>query len=44
MQLKASYSAREVAALTGLSARQLQGLDAAHIFAPAISPRKTKAG
>jgi DNA-binding transcriptional MerR regulator len=44
MRLKGSYSAREVAALTGLSARQLQGWDAAHIFPPAIAPRKTRAG
>jgi DNA-binding transcriptional MerR regulator len=39
MRLKTSYSAREVAALTGLSARQLQGWDATRIFLPAIAPR-----
>ena len=44
MRLKTSYSAREVAALTGLSARQLQGWDAARIFLPAIAPRRTSAG
>lgn len=44
MRLKTSYSAREVAALTGLSARQLQGWDAARIFPPAIAPRRTEAG
>jgi len=44
MRLKTSYSAREVAALTGLSARQLQGWDATRVFPPAIAPRKTVAG
>ena len=44
MRLKTSYSSREVAALTGLSARQLQGWDAARIFPPAIAPRRTSAG
>lgn len=44
MRLKTSYSAREVAALTGLSARQLQGWDAARIFPSAIAPRRTVAG
>jgi DNA-binding transcriptional MerR regulator len=44
MRLKTSYSAREVAALTGLSARQLQGWDATRIFLPAIAPRRTLAG
>jgi DNA-binding transcriptional MerR regulator len=44
MRLKTSYSAREVAALTGLSARQLQGWDAAHIFPSAIASRPTTAG
>jgi DNA-binding transcriptional MerR regulator len=44
MRLKTSYSAREVAALTGLTARQLQGWDATRIFLPAISPRRTTAG
>lgn len=44
MRLKTSYSAREVASLTGLSARQLQSWDAGHIFAPAIAPRKTTSG
>ena len=44
MRLKTSYSAREVAALSGLSARQLQGCDAARIFPSAIAPRKTSAG
>ena len=44
MQLKASYSAREVAAFTGLSARQLQWWDTHAVFPPAVSPKRTAAG
>jgi len=44
MRLKTSYSAREVAAMTGLTARQLQSWDATEVFQPAIAPRKTQAG
>lgn len=44
MQLKSSYSAREVAALTGLTARQLQWWDAEDIFSSAIGPRRTAQG
>jgi DNA-binding transcriptional MerR regulator len=44
MRLKTSYSSREVAALTGLSARQLQGWDASRVFPSSISPRQTSAG
>jgi DNA-binding transcriptional MerR regulator len=44
MRLKTSYTAREVAALTGLTARQLQGWDAGRVFRPAIAPRRTSAG
>lgn len=44
MQLKNTYSAREVASLTGLSARQLQWWDARRLFAPAVAPRRTAAG
>lgn len=44
MRLKTSYSAREVAALTGLTARQLQGWDAGEIFQAAISSRPTTSG
>jgi DNA-binding transcriptional MerR regulator len=44
MRLKTSYSAREVAALTGLSARQLQWWDDTHIFHSAIAPRQTSTG
>jgi DNA-binding transcriptional MerR regulator len=44
MRLKTSYSAREVAALTGLTARQLQGWDITRVFLPAIAPRRTTSG
>jgi len=44
MRLKTSYTAREVAALTGLTARQLQGWDAGRVFQAAISSRRTSAG
>ena len=44
MRLKTSYSAREVAALTGLTARQLQGWDVTRVFQSAIASRKTTAG
>jgi DNA-binding transcriptional MerR regulator len=44
VKLKTSYTAREVAALTGLTARQLQGWDAGRIFRPAIAPRRTTSG
>ena len=44
MRLKTSYSAREVAALTGLSARQLQGWDSTRVFQSAIAPRRTTQG
>lgn len=44
MRLKTSYSAREVAALTGLSARQLQWWDANRIFLSAIASRPTARG
>jgi DNA-binding transcriptional MerR regulator len=44
MRLKTSYSSREVAALTGLTARQLQGWDFTHGFPPAIAPRRTSSG
>lgn len=44
MRLKTSYSAREVAAITGLTARQLQGWDAGGIFLSAIAPRRTTLG
>src|SRR4029079_11117033 len=44
MQLKNTYSAREVASMTGLSARQLQWWDARRLFLPAIAPQRTEAG
>jgi DNA-binding transcriptional MerR regulator len=44
MQLKNTYSAREVAALTGLSARQLQWWDARRLFSSAVASRRTAAG
>ncbi|MBM3750731.1 MAG: MerR family transcriptional regulator [Acidimicrobiia bacterium] len=44
MQLKTSYSAREVAALTGLTGRQLQWWDEARVFQPSIAPRRTSQG
>lgn len=44
MRLKTSYSAREVAALTGLTARQLQGWDASRVFQSAIASRRTNSG
>ena len=44
MQLKNTYSAREVAAITGLSARQLQWWDDRRVFASAVAPRRTAAG
>lgn len=44
MRLKKFYTSREVSALTGLSARQLQWWDARRLFAPALPPRRTEAG
>jgi DNA-binding transcriptional MerR regulator len=44
MELKNTYSAREVAALTGLSARQLQWWDARRLFTPAVASKRTPAG
>jgi DNA-binding transcriptional MerR regulator len=44
VRLKRFYSSREVAALTGLSARQLQWWDSRRLFAPAIGPQRTEAG
>ena len=44
MRLKKTYSSREVAALTGLTARQLQLWDAGGLLSPAIPPHKTAAG
>ena len=44
LQLKKNYSSREVAARTGLSARQLQWWDSHRVLHPAIAPRRTNAG
>ena len=44
MKLKRSYSAREVAALTGLSARQLQWWDARRLLSATVASRRTEAG
>ena len=44
MRLKRTYSSREVAALTGLTARQLQIWDAGGLLSPAIPSHRTAAG
>lgn len=43
-ELKNTYSSREVAAMTGLTARQLQWWDAKRLFASHIAPKKTARG
>jgi DNA-binding transcriptional MerR regulator len=44
MRLKKHYTSREVAGLTGLTARQLQWWDARRLFKPAVAPHRTQAG
>jgi DNA-binding transcriptional MerR regulator len=44
MRLKKHYTSREVAGLTGLTARQLQWWDAKRLFKPAVAPHRTQAG
>jgi DNA-binding transcriptional MerR regulator len=44
MRLKKTYSSREVAAITGLTARQLQSWDAGGLLSPAIPSHRTAAG
>jgi DNA-binding transcriptional MerR regulator len=44
MRLKRTYSSREVASLTGLTARQLQLWDTGQLLAAAIPTRRTAAG
>ena len=44
MRLKKYYTSREVAVLTGLTARQLQWWDARRLFKPAVAPHRTAAG
>lgn len=42
--LKKNYSSREVASITGLSARQLQWWDARKLITPSVASRRTEAG
>jgi DNA-binding transcriptional MerR regulator len=44
VRLKKFYTSREVAMLTGLSARQLQWWDARRLFRPAVASHRTEAG
>jgi len=44
VRLKKFYSSREVAVLTGLSARQLQWWDTRRLFVSAIASHRTEAG
>jgi DNA-binding transcriptional MerR regulator len=44
MRLKKTYSSREVAALTGLTARQLQLWDAGGLLSPTVPSHRTDAG
>src|SRR4051794_14052468 len=44
MRLKKTYSSREVAGITGLTARQLQLWDAGGLLSPTIPSHKTDAG
>jgi DNA-binding transcriptional MerR regulator len=44
MRLKKTYSSREVARLTGLTARQLQIWDAGGLLSPAIPSHRTASG
>ena len=44
VDLKKNYTSREVASVTGLSARQLQWWDARKLLKPSISPHRTEAG
>ena len=44
LDLKKNYSSREVAAITGLSARQLQWWDLRKLVKPSIAPHRTEAG
>jgi DNA-binding transcriptional MerR regulator len=44
VQLKNTYTTREVASMTGLTARQLQWWDARRLFASHIASRKTARG
>jgi DNA-binding transcriptional MerR regulator len=44
VRLKKYYTSREVAGLTGLTARQLQWWDARRLFKAAVAPYRTEAG
>ena len=44
MRLKKYYTSREVAVLTGLTARQLQWWDTRRLFKPAVASHRTEAG
>lgn len=44
MRLKKFYTSREVAAMTGLTARQLQWWDARRVFSSAVASHRTEAG
>ena len=44
MRLKKYYTSREVAVLTGLTARQLQWWDARRVFRAAVGTHRTEAG
>jgi DNA-binding transcriptional MerR regulator len=44
VRLKKYYSSREVAGMTGLTARQLQWWDSRRLFKPAVAPQRTDAG
>lgn len=44
VKLKKLYSSREVAVMTGLTARQLQWWDARRLVAPAVASHRTEAG
>jgi DNA-binding transcriptional MerR regulator len=44
VKLKKHYTSREVAVLTGLTARQLQWWDTRRLFKAALAPHRTEAG
>lgn len=44
MRLKKLYSSREVAGMTGLTAKQLQWWDAKRLLVPAVASHRTEAG
>jgi DNA-binding transcriptional MerR regulator len=44
VRLKKTYGSREVAVLTGLTARQLQVWDASGLLTPTVRPHRTEAG